>query len=222
LAGEFPGGGPHTLFWRHQPLGPACLSTAEATYYALRGLEIARKRRESGEGTEGRVGGGLGESLSKDKEDCISRFYDGRFDDLLLFFLSQYHKIQRAYTSEEVGGIGGKKRSFTSKMRKGYIKDAQPGDKNEQQIGEGGECVTHNPSSNEAKRKKVKLKGGWAVRMDDLDDAAAAVKARAQARFAEHTAAGSSVGNGDIFFDVCAGLKHEYAVAGKLLDAKKK
>jgi hypothetical protein len=205
LRGEFPGGGPHTVFWRHQPLGPACLSTAEAIYYALRGLEVARARSGGG--------GGAGAGAA------LSALYDGRYDDLLAFFLAQYRKVQAAYAS------GGAKegQAYTRKMRAGYIREGGGGGG-----GEEAEAEAEAPSarSNESRRKRLKLKGGWCVGKEFLDAQAAQLMEAAQARFVANNVEGAAGGgggggggggSGSALFEKCASLKHEYAATGRLL-----
>ena len=201
LRGEFPGGGPHTVFWRHQPLGPACVSTAEATYYALRGLEVARVR----------AGGGAGAGSG----GACAGLYDGRFDDLLAFFLAQYRKVQQEYAA------GGSKegQAFTRKMRAGYIRDASGGGGGEGAA--GAEAAEAAPTSNEARRKRAKIKGGWCVGADFLDPQAAKAMAEAKGRFVANNVEGgapaAAAARPDLLFEKCAGLKHEYAATGRLL-----
>ena len=181
---------PHTLFWRHQPLGPACVSTAEATYYALRGLEIARSRRERGDAN---AGAGIVESADVASSDGL---YDGRYDDLLFLFLAQYHRVQKEYTDGRNAG-----KSFTTKMRSGYIKGAADGGSDAcvsvDDAANGGDGVGGGagggaaPSKPVQVRKKPRVKGGWAVRMDYLDEKAASVKARSVEKFStEHKESG--------------------------------
>lgn len=80
----------HTLFWRHQPLGPQCVSSIESVYFFFREWEIEVAKRALT---------AAGAPLPAD----LASLYDGRHDNLLLFFLQQYKRIQHEYAS---GGKG--------------------------------------------------------------------------------------------------------------------
>jgi len=83
-----------TLFWRFQDKDEKHLATIEAMYYFL--VEHY-------------------EGLTKSP-------YDGRYDDLLLLFMHQYHTIQNYYKADP------EKRTFTKRHREGkdYIKKDEP------------------------------------------------------------------------------------------------
>jgi hypothetical protein len=192
LQGEFPRGGPHTIFWRHQPLGPSCLSTAEALYFALRGLEVGRKKRElaAAHGSGGGGGGapdpaaGVGAAENLASSDGL---YDGRYDDLLLFFMATYHRVQHEYTAGSRAG-----EAFTKKQRAGYIRGATGAEPEGGGGGGGGNGDGGGSDDDEGaappraqqRRKRQRLKGGWALRQDALDPRAALLKASTEERFA--------------------------------------
>jgi hypothetical protein len=197
LQGEFPRGGPHTIFWRHQPLGPSCLSTAEALYFALRGLEVGRRKRElaaalSGGGGGGgppdpAAGAGEGEAGAGAAEELASSggLYDGRFDDLLLFFMATYHRVQHEYTAGSRAG-----EAFTRKQRPGYIRGAaeaagESGGGGSDSGGGGGGGGGGAPRVQQQRRKRQRLKGGWALRQDALAPQAALLKTSTEGRFAK-------------------------------------
>ena len=244
LRGEFPQGGPHTVFWRHQPLGPACLSTAEATYYALRGLEVARQRKAAAEGSRqgaqeaassssssSRGSQALEEAASSSSATAtttLGQHYDGRFDDLLAYFLAQYRKVQQAY------GSGGSKEGqpYTRKMRAGYIQGAEAAAAAAGAAagGQGGQEEAPAAVSNESRRKRMKLKGGWCVGTQFLAPEAAKVMAEAEQRFAANNVEGGGGGaaaaavaaapaaaGAGLRCERCAGMKHAYAATGRLL-----
>ncbi len=70
-----------TLFWRHQPLGPHCVSSIESVYFFMREWEeeVARRAGKGG--------------------------YDGRHDDLLLLFLDQHRRIAAEYARAGGGKV---------------------------------------------------------------------------------------------------------------------
>jgi hypothetical protein len=135
----------NTLFWRHQPLGPHCTSTAEAVYLFCREFAVEKERR--------RLLASLGPARSMILErvpweviqgkqwasgDAVIRreltepdlklipaydpeniLYDGKFDGMLMFFLANYARVQFEYTK----GLAAKQgKTFHHRMRTGYIK----------------------------------------------------------------------------------------------------
>jgi hypothetical protein len=218
---------PHTIFWRHQPLGPACVSTVEATYYALRGLDVARAKREREEMmkvTRERAEQGLDATPISDDSSLSSLspalalascngLYDGRYDNLLFLFLAQYHRVQHAYTEGEKAG-----QTYTGKMRAGYIQGA--GAATTQTPGATADRGVYVPS---AGAKRVRVKGSWAVRSDALCGAAASLKTKSAESFAkcapqsgdshDETAAVAPVAAAEaeqIFWKTVAGMRHAY------------
>jgi hypothetical protein len=226
LQGEFPRGGPHTIFWRHQPLGPACLSTAEALYFALRGLEVGRRRRElagaaAAAGGGGGGGGGVADAGAAAAEGAPGAaaelassggLYDGRFDDLLLFFMATYHRVQHEYTAGSRAG-----EAYTRKQRPGYIRGAADAEQEGGGGGGGGGGGRAAPVQ-QLRRKRQRLKGGWALRQDALAPQAALLKSSTETRFAHsnlpRAAARPEEVEGKeegVYFALVREQQHEYA-----------
>lgn len=201
----------HTLFWRYQPLGPACLSTIEALYFFFRDALIGKNSRESGiarkayqledkEGQEnedrngekgadtstaaeegkgevGKEGGNAGnapelpiEEKSAPKSDPDAELYDGRYDNLLYFFLAQYSRIQFEYTAGKKKG-----HTFTNKMRENYIKEGSSSEDTPK------DKISRKPIKDQPRRARVK--GGWSVRTDVMSENVAQVHEEINSRF---------------------------------------
>jgi hypothetical protein len=145
----------HTLFWRHQPLGPACLSTAEALYYFFREWEEERAKRELAK-NGGDRGAGAGAAAAASSPS--PPLYDGRYDDLLFLFLATYERIQFEYSKGAKAN-----QTYTTKMRSGYIQGHAANG------GEGagdGAARAARAAAEEHTRKRVR--GGWALRPENL------------------------------------------------------
>jgi len=170
----------HTLFWRYQPLGPHCLSTIEALYYFFREWEINRKRKEIIDNQQNNNTSSIPSDTSSPNETILSdsQYYDGRYDNILLFFLHQYHRIQKEYTE----GIN-KDREYCKLMRPGYIKGRKDTTTTNDNIPETEEkktkeksteidvtklVPTTRPKTHLLKEPRRRVKSGWAVRADIL------------------------------------------------------
>ena len=92
-----------SLFWRFQNKDPSYLATVEAIYFFLREFIIQlnkSKQQKQHDAT----------SLSS-----ASAFYNGEVDDLLLYYINQYIRIQESYKDDD--------KSFTTRHFGGYILD---------------------------------------------------------------------------------------------------
>lgn len=112
----------HTLFWRYQALGPSCLSTVEAVYYACREYAVEMARRTALADLppaceEAAARRAMLQSLHPC--DPTNQVYDGSFDGLLTFFMYTYRRVQHNYTQ---GAAAAKGKKYTNRMRKDYIK----------------------------------------------------------------------------------------------------
>jgi hypothetical protein len=179
----------HTLFWRYQPLGPQCVSTIEAIYYFYRELFIETKRLQSSFTSASTI-------TVADNNLDDNDIYDGRFDDLLLFFLGQYHRVQSEYTQGDKAN-----RNYTSRMRQGYIRgrpaaaaasvesEHNPTD-GEEGIEEGG-MVDKSDSIHQIPPKRVRIKSGWTVQTGLLSESSREMTQMRNKRFVEHCAPSS-------------------------------
>lgn len=185
-----------TLFWRHQPLGPQCVSSIESVYFFFREWEIEAAKRSLLS---------AGHPLPTD----LSTLYDGRHDNLLLLFMQQYKRIQAEYAGSSkvvtrhiasqlsssapqtvamlaratrggtggTGGTGGGEEGSGGQQREAgaesegdstaLLASLQPG--------------ASNDNSSSTRRKRPRVKGAWCVAPHVLGQAAAPV-AGAEAR----------------------------------------
>jgi hypothetical protein len=210
-------GGYHTLFWRHQPLGPSCVSTLEALYFFLREWHCRVAAVAAAAAGTSSAPAPAGGSVADEEAACATSGsasgaaapahglslsdYDGRFDNLLLFFLYTYRRIQHEYTQGQKQG-----RAFHRRMREGYIAaggaaDAGGGGDGDEDEA-AGECEGEDAqASRPAKRARMEAggtaaapaaagggrpdrgqprlaKGAWTVKTDFMTPAAAALLQR--------------------------------------------
>lgn len=226
----------HTLFWRHQPLGPGCLSSIEAIYYLFREwrgrqLQLEAQTFASSAPSSGvtaaaaRPGGSTSERpYPSDVMPDPSPYYDGAYDDLLLFFIAQYSRVQHEYTEGSKAGF-----KYNSRMRNGYIKggnnqaggsveahaDGGGGDHDDGGHGGGARGSTGSVGSGDGSGhgraggaapacsgagpgrqagKQKRLKSGWAVRTDIMAPEAAAMQRLQNERFLVNSIPGARQG----------------------------
>ena len=93
-----------THFWRYNKKGQGAdhLATLEAIYHFVKQYHMAETA--AGEGVGGGEGGGGGDG--DPGEEPGPPAYDGRFDDLLYFFVHQYNVIQGHYQVCHVTSMG--------------------------------------------------------------------------------------------------------------------
>lgn len=165
-----------SMFWRHQPVGPQCVSTIEAVYFLMREWVAEKERRAAAAGaaSNGSPSTGSASAASSSAHSLTASdiasvpawdphnvLYDGHLDPLVLLFMETYRVIQSDYTKGKHTG-----KDFTSRHRPGYIQG-------------GGDAA----SSSAAVALKALEDGGEACEDDDNnedrlslsnDDAAAA------------------------------------------------
>ena len=199
-----------TLFWRYQSLGASCLSTVEAVYFFLRefAVESARRQRIINASCDALTKAGVTtvatdvpttqRAAAEAAVDVRNELYTGSFDDLVLFFLYKYHRIQDAYAASGA--------AFNDKHRAGYITSlpatAPAVSGKRARDAEGGPVAESAnefsvPATGISAGKPRKIKGAWAVRTDVLDAATARfvdarqrqppLEPRAQAPAASHS-----------------------------------
>jgi len=201
----------HTLFWRYQPLGPQCVSTIEAIYYFYRELFIETRRLQLSSSSLSSSSSMLLASSSTAitdttgiviESDLVNKdddVYDGRFDDLLLFFLGQYHRVQAEYTEGDKAN-----KNYTAKMRQGYIRgrpsipehvvpaadevEGKKGEKMEDEEKEDESTMIDKSGSVQIPTKRVRIKSGWTVSTGLLSEASKEMTQMRNKRFVEHCA----------------------------------
>lgn len=215
----------HTLFWRYQPLGPQCVSTIEAIYYFYRELfiETSRLQLSSSSALSSSSMSLSSSSMSSSSSSSMllsssstaitdttipliesdldnnydDDVYDGRFDDLLLFFLGQYHRVQAEYTEGDKAN-----KNFTAKMRQGYIRgrpsipedvppaageEGKKGEKMEDEEKEDESTIDKSESA-QIPPKRVRIKSGWTVSTGLLSETSKEMTQMRNKRFVEHCA----------------------------------